>query len=82
LSLITFIPPLLITSLVPNAFVQVLSFAGIFVAILLGLFPVLMVFKSQNTDERGYFMKQVMMICTGLFFVLVILQEVRNVLGI
>ncbi|MDP3704483.1 MAG: aromatic amino acid transport family protein [Legionellaceae bacterium] len=84
LSLATFIPPLLITSLVPNAFVQVLSFAGLFVAILLGLFPVLMVYKSQNKNGRlcGHVMKKLMMTCTGLFFVYVIFQEIRNLSGL
>jgi len=81
LSLITFIPPLFITRFAPSAFVPVLSFAGLFVAILLGLFPVLMVYKSklkQDTESHGFTRKRVMIMTTGLFFALVIVQEVVN----
>lgn len=81
LLLIVYIPPILITTLAPKAFVQVLSFAGIFVALLLGLFPVLMVYRERNkyikisliTLKQNFFL-----ILSALFFILVIIQEIKN----
>ena len=80
LALMTYIPPLMITYAYPTAFVQLLSFAGIFVALLLGLFPALMVFKTRDPlfmGRRG----GLMMVCVSLFFILVIVQEIINLIG-
>ncbi|MDF1757938.1 MAG: aromatic amino acid transport family protein [Legionellaceae bacterium] len=81
LLIVIYIPPLLITSMVPNAFVQVLGFAGIFVAVLLGLFPVLMIYnnsrKNTSLNSFGYF-KKIFLFITALFFVGVIIIEILN----
>ncbi|OGV28917.1 MAG: hypothetical protein A3E88_02455 [Legionellales bacterium RIFCSPHIGHO2_12_FULL_35_11] len=78
LLILVYVPPLLITSLVPNAFVQVLSFAGIFVAVLLGLFPVLMIYKVGVSSKNKKQPKKIFLYITGVFFVLVIIQEIIN----
>lgn len=74
----TYLPPILITSFYPNAFVQILSFAGIFVAVLLGLFPVLMVVKNRATHKRRFDIKTILLLVVALFFILVIIQEIIN----
>lgn len=82
LLLLVYIPPIFITILVPNAFVQVLGFAGIFVAVLLGLLPVLMVYNERNkTNKYSFrsFKKNVFLIISVVFFILVILQEIKNI---
>lgn len=81
LLLLVYIPPILITSLAPNAFVQVLGFAGIFVAVLLGLFPVLMVYHERNKVRRyslTTIKKNIFLVISAIFFILVIIQEIKN----
>ncbi len=83
LLLLVYIPPVLITSLVPNTFVQVLGFAGIFVAVLLGLFPVLMVYHERNKANKYSLLalkQNIFLIISALFFVLVIIQEIKNLM--
>ncbi len=73
--------PVIVVTLFPRAFVQFLSFSGIFVAILLGLFPIGMILKlkrqkllrTQHVIYRGWVIFSV-----NAFFILVILQEVIN----
>ncbi len=83
LFLLTFMPPVLLVIFYPAAFNHILSFAGIFVAILLGLLPVTMAWSGRyNTlTASGYrvFGDKFLLIITGLFFVYVILQELCNV---
>lgn len=53
LYLLTFLPPLLITLIDPRAFLNALQYAGAFgVVTLLGLFPVLMVWKGRYVQHR------------------------------
>jgi tyrosine-specific transport protein len=53
LYLLTFAPPLLITLLDPRAFLDALEYAGAFgVVTLLGLFPVLMVWRGRYVQHR------------------------------
>lgn len=82
LSLITFVPPLLFTLFYPRGFTLALSFAGIFVAILLGILPTLMVYRSRyqlklysNLTIPG---GRLFMFFTILFFLLVIGIEAYN----
>ena len=76
-SLLTYLPPLIVTQIYPRAFVQLLSFAGIFVAMLLGLFPLLMVYKASKKQSTCCW-KWFVMGCVGLFFTGVIIQETIN----
>lgn len=82
LLLILYIPPILVTYFVPNVFVEVLSFAGLFVAIILGLFPVAMVYKTRNKNcklsFKKHIQKNIFLLVSALFFILVIIQEIRN----
>lgn len=53
LYLLTFVPPLVITLIDPRAFLDALEFAGAFgVVVLLGLFPVLMVWRGRYVQHR------------------------------
>lgn len=84
LSIAMYVLPVIVVTLFPRAFVQFLSFSGIFVAILLGLFPVWMVYSLKrrkglsikNKPYRGW-----LMIAVNFFFILVILQEVINLMS-
>lgn len=51
LSGLTFLPPLAILLLYPSSFGRILSFAGIFVAILFGLLPAIMVWRSRYSTS-------------------------------
>jgi tyrosine-specific transport protein len=81
LGLLMYIPPGMVTYFYPKAFVQILSVAGIFVALLLGLFPALMVFKTRQLSLRSLNKKAIVMSCVGLFFCFVIAQELINLIG-
>ncbi len=82
LSLGMYILPVMVVNQFPSAFVQFLSLAGIFVAILLGLFPVWMVMRLKHQNmlkvERWIHQKW-LMIAVNLFFVWVIFQELWNI---
>jgi len=53
LYLLTFVPPLIITLIDPRAFLNALEYAGAFgVVTLLGLFPVLMVWRGRYIQQR------------------------------
>lgn len=85
LLLLMYVPPILITFFVPNVFVEVLGFAGLFVAILLGLFPVAMVYRIRNRDIKFSFwnnlQKNFYLIISAIFFIFVIFQEIKNLYG-
>jgi len=49
IALLTFIPPLLYTTFFPQGFMMALSYAGVFVAILHGILPALMVWAGRKT---------------------------------
>lgn len=46
-TLITYIPPFLITVLIPNAFIKILSYAGIILVIIAILLPIYLYFKAK-----------------------------------
>lgn len=48
LSVLTYLPPFLVLLLYPTSFARILSFAGIFVAVLMGILPIIMVWCSRN----------------------------------
>lgn len=51
---LTILPPWLYASVYPKGFVIALSYAGIFVALLNGLLPALMVWRGRQSDQIGY----------------------------
>jgi tyrosine-specific transport protein len=83
-----YILPIIVIVLLPRAFVQILSFSGIFVAVLLGFFPALMVYTLRkkkliaSSDDTPLSLKIsqqwyiIGLVC--LFFALVIVQEIIN----
>ena len=73
---LVYLPPIIVTSFYPRAFVQILSFAGIFVAVLLGLFPAVMVLKQKAMHYC--LRRKAILITVILFFSMVIVQEVVN----
>lgn len=79
----TFVPPLIFVSIFPNGFIMALSFAGIFVAILLGILPAMMVWSMINHPERdvirGWIGQKWLLVVTILFFLCIIVFECLNV---
>ncbi len=73
LSAITFLPPLAFLLYYPRGFALTLSFAGIFVSILLGILPALMVWESRYRQRLApsfqVFGGKILLIITILFFV-------------
>ncbi len=84
LLLITYIPPLLIIQFYPAGFSQILSLAGLFVAILLGVMPVLIIWSGRYRKHyQGYRLPggKTMLLITMAFFIYVIFQELFNLLS-
>jgi tyrosine-specific transport protein len=50
---LSFIPPLLFGYFFPGGFVLALSYAGVFVAVLFGILPVLMVWKARYIEQQS-----------------------------
>ena len=50
LLLLTFIPPVLVVLFYPSGFSRILSFAGLFVSVLLGILPVIMVWRMRYAN--------------------------------
>ena len=78
----TFIPPLALLIFYPAGIVEVLNFAGIFVAIILGIIPCIMIWygryiKKLKTSYTCFGGKPLIII-TALFFIYVIIQEIIN----
>lgn len=75
LTLITFVPPLGFVLFYPHGFTVALSFAGIFVAILLGILPAMMAWQGRyNQKQQKPFQiigGKPMIIITIVFFILV-----------
>tara|TARA_R110002110_G_scaffold415839_1_gene657382 strand:- start:11470 stop:12681 length:1212 start_codon:yes stop_codon:yes gene_type:complete len=73
LALITFLPPLGFVYYYPEGFIMALSFAGIFVALLLGILPAMMVWSMLRHPERdvirGWIGQKWLLCLTILFFV-------------
>ncbi len=82
LSLCTFLPPLCFIIFFPYGFTFALSFAGIFVAILLGILPTLMAWQGRYHLKENKPLQVVggkpMMIITICFFMLIAIIECIN----
>lgn len=81
---LTFIPPLIYAEVYPHGFIMALSYAGIFVAILHGILPVIMAWA--NRYQRQDFVYRIgggkiLLSLTLLFFVLVILFDIGTMAG-
>jgi tyrosine-specific transport protein len=80
LSVLTFVPPLLYAWLYPEGFVVALGYAGIFVAVLLGLLPIAMAWSERYIQRRTLPFRtwggRGMLTIAGLFFVICIISEV------
>lgn len=82
---ITFLPAIGIISFYPYGFDKILSFAGIFVAILLGIIPALMAWRSRyylHASIRSYrvFGGKPLLIGVMIFFAYVVYLEITNCL--
>jgi tyrosine-specific transport protein len=84
LFLLTFLPPSIIALFFPEGFIKILSFGGIFVAFLLGILPVMMVwsgrYKHNVIAKFRVLGGKPVLIISGLFFVYVICQELISLL--
>jgi tyrosine-specific transport protein len=82
--ILTFFPPLCVTLFYPEAFVELLSFAGLSVALLLGLFPALMRIKlgrlkhAESSAAARLQPPIVIAIVTAVFFSFVMIIELYN----
>lgn len=84
LLLLTYLPPLLIISFYPAGFSQILSLAGMFTAILLGLLPILMIWSGRYRKKfQGFRIPggKPFLVIAGIFFVYVVFQEFFNIFG-
>lgn len=76
LSAVTFIPPLIFVYCYPKGFTFALSFAGIFVSVLLGILPAVMVWKLSNQQATrtalGFINNKYLLGITILFFTSII----------
>lgn len=86
LSAITFIPPLAFILIYPEGFAHVLRFAGIFVCVILGILPALMVYigryHSDLTSHTRVFGGKTLIIISMVFFSFIIMVEVLHLLGV
>ncbi len=77
---LTFLPPLIFNLFHPNAFLETLGYASIFVAVLLGLLPIAMVWQGRYTQSlQGSYKApggKGTMIIAGVCFVAVIVLEI------
>ncbi len=82
LTLITFLPPLCFILFYPRGFTVALSFAGIFVAILLGILPAMMAWQGRYRLKKDKPLQiiggKAMIILTISFFLFVTLIECYN----
>jgi tyrosine-specific transport protein len=83
---LTYVPPLAILLFYPSSFGRILSFAGIFVAVLMGLIPTLMVWRSRYSPsvhtrfpgKYRVFGGRALLIAVMLFFLYIIYLEFVN----
>ena len=77
--MLTYVPPMIFLLTIPTGFCQILSWAGVLVALLMGILPVVMVWKGRYVEQRtqGYRVigGKPLLVTVGLFYVLVILAE-------
>jgi len=50
---LTYVPSILVLSCYPKAFIQIISFAGIFVALLLGILPGIMIWQARYRQKKA-----------------------------
>ncbi len=82
LLLLTYIPPIIFLRVIPTGFNQILSWAGLLVALLMGVLPMLMIFKGRyHLKLCGYRVPggKVLSGFVLLFFVGVILAELVRI---
>lgn len=76
---LTFAPPLIAINTTTEGFNEILSFAGLFVAFILGLLPVLMAWYGRYVRNIAYGFRvpggKFLLIVSGMFFIYVMLQE-------
>jgi len=78
-----FMPIILLINFFPIGFGTILSFGGIFVASLLGVLPVIIVWQKRHTSQNHRYKTpggKLLMLTTMLFFMLVIAIEIYNCL--
>ncbi len=86
LLIFTYLPPLLIVLIYPAGFGKILSFAGIFVAVLLGILPALMAwyhrYHSEKPSKASYqvFGGKVLLIIVMIFFCYITYLEIASCL--
>ena len=82
LFVLTFLPPIVAINVSKTGFNEILSFAGIFVAYILGILPVTMVWRGRYTLNKATGFKvpggKFLLIITYAFFVFVIIQEANK----
>ena len=86
LFILTFAPPAIIILFYPTGFDSILSFGGIFVAIILGILPICMAWGAgRYYYKHNYSFRlpggKFLLITTGLFFLYVIIQEIYNTIA-
>lgn len=76
----TFLPPVALLLLYPMGLQHILSLAGLFVALLLGLFPALMALRARKQQPKAYKIwgGTLLIGLTILFFIYVVIQEILN----
>lgn len=82
--MLTFIPPLLFVLTWSKVFYLALEYAGIFVAVLLGILPILMVWVGRYSQNRkGYrvFGGRLFLMAAMIFFISVVCLETLNKMG-
>lgn len=78
LLLLTYIPPMLFLFFFPTGFSQILSFAGGLVSLLMGVIPVMMVWRGRYDNQCGGYRVwggKPLLVLTALFFVFVMISE-------
>lgn len=79
----TYLPPMLFLSIFPTGFSQILSFAGGLVSLLMGVLPVMMVWRGRYAFGRGGYRVwggKSLLVLTGLFFLSVIIAELWRII--
>ena len=64
------LPPMLIGYLCPNGFLSLISYGGVMIAILYGIFPPLMLLKRHTSTRKKY----ILISCIVIAFIVIILQ--------
>lgn len=86
LTLLTFAPPIIYTMLIPDGFLLALKYAGVFAAILLIIYPVLMAWHARYIKKLpGHYKMwggKAVLLLTLLFGIIVILTDVFERMGL